>query len=45
MKTGFFMNEKLQLPDLAARVSKKPRREVGCLTADPSYFPLAPPIK
>lgn len=40
-----FMNEKFQLLDLAAEISKKPGREECCLTVDPSYFPLAHPIK
>lgn len=41
----FFMNEKFQLLDLAAEISKKPSREECCLTVDPSHFPLAHPIK
>lgn len=45
MKMCFFMNEKLQLLDLAALIAKKPSRGECCLTADPSYFPLAHPIK
>lgn len=40
-----FMNEKSQLLDLAAEISKKPSREECRLTGDPSYFPLAHPIK
>lgn len=40
-----FMNEKFQLLDLAAETSKKPSHEECCLMADPSYFPLARPIK
>lgn len=39
------MNEKLQLLDLAAEISKKPSREECCLTADPSYLPRAHPVK
>lgn len=33
-----FMNEKFQLLDLAAEISKKPSREECRLTADPSPF-------
>lgn len=45
MKMCFFMNEKFQLLDLAAEISKKPSHEECSLTVDPSRFPLAHPIK
>ena len=45
MKMCFFMNEKFQLLVLAALISKKPNREGGFPTADPSHFPRAHPVK
>lgn len=45
MKMCFFMNEKFQLLDLAAEISKNPRRVEHCLAVVSSYFPLACPIK
>lgn len=38
MKRCFFMNEKLQLLDLAAEISKKPSREECCFIAGPLLF-------
>lgn len=45
MKMCLFMNEKFQLLGLVAEISRKPSHEECCLIADPSYFPLAQPIK